>query len=216
MVVRFGIFGLMPEQATPIVRRLIDESWPDVRRYRQCVYVVRLRGQVAIGYGDEYSPVIYIGEGNAYHRLYSHAEWIASLFVNVPNIEVEIHIAEIALKNNKKLYQHVEADMIKWFYDAFGYLPWFNRQREKGKEGYYDYQKEAIQSLRRHTNIEGPATSSSGPSVRFRTTSSMKRIPRAGTGTETALARLAGAMQKEMAHPQYVIQSGGCRDVRIG
>ncbi|MEI2735385.1 MAG: hypothetical protein V9G24_11645 [Rhodoblastus sp.] len=151
--VRFGFAGIPKEHAVPIIRKLIDEEWPTIKRRKQCVYVIRLRGEVAIAYGETYSPVIYIGEGDAYGRLYSHAEWLASLLINVPNLEVEIHIAQIARKANYELYRYIEADMIKWFYEEFACLPWFNRQRERGKEGHYEYEVDAKKNLRRHIGV---------------------------------------------------------------
>ena len=127
--VRFGFTGLNSEHAVPIIRRLIQSEWPEVRRYKQCVYIIRLQGTVAVSYKTEHSPVIYIGEGNAFYRLYTHAYWISSLLISIPNTQIEIYIAEIARKNQKNLYKYIEADMIRWFVDEFGMLPWFNRQR---------------------------------------------------------------------------------------
>ncbi len=149
---QFGFYGLSAAHSIPIIRELIQESWPEVRREKQCVYVVRLRGVVSIAYGAAHSPIIYIGEGNAYVRLYSHAHWISSLLVSVPNAEVEIHIAEIARKNNGSLY-YIEADMIKWFFDQFGCLPWFNQQRETSKESHYKYDADAEQKLMKHISV---------------------------------------------------------------
>lgn len=148
--VRFGFTGLTPDYAVPIIRQILDDQWPELQRPTQCVYVIRLRGKVAVAYGDIFSPVIYVGKGNAYDRLYAHANWLSSLLVSVPNIEIEVHIAQVSRKNNTKLYGYIEADMIKWFAKDFGVVPWFNRQRERSKEGYYTYQKEAQQELRRH------------------------------------------------------------------
>jgi hypothetical protein len=153
VIVRFGIYGLTHEQTKPIIRDLIGKNWPTVRRTQQCVYVIRVRGAVAIAYGDKHSPVIYIGEGNAFKRLYGHAFWISTLLLSVPNIEVEIHIAEIARKNNGWLYKSIEADMIKWFVQEFGCLPWFNKQRERGKEEHYSYDPAAESLLRRHIGV---------------------------------------------------------------
>jgi hypothetical protein len=114
---------------------------------------VRVRGAVAISYNMNYSPVIYIGEGNAFNRLYGHAYWISTLLLSVPNIELEIHIAEIARKNNGKLYLYIEADMIRLFVEQFKCLPWFNKQIEKSKEESYMYTPDAEQLLRKHIGI---------------------------------------------------------------
>jgi hypothetical protein len=151
--VRFGFSGLTPDYAVPIVRQLLRDQWPEVRRPTQCVYVIRLRGEVSVAYGSTHSPVVYIGEGSAYDRLYNHANWLSTLLVSVPNIEIEVRIAEVARRNHTDLYRYIEADLIKWFISDVGMLPWFNRQREKSKEGHYDYDKAAEQELRRHLGI---------------------------------------------------------------
>lgn len=127
----FGFTGLSKDQAIPIIRKIIQDKWPVLRRKKQCVYIIRLSGNVAVSYGEKHSPVIYIGEGDAYSRLYNHVDWLASLLVSVPNLTVSVHIAEIARKNHSSLYQYIEADMIYWFAREYGMLPWFNRQREK-------------------------------------------------------------------------------------
>jgi hypothetical protein len=149
----FGFYGLSAKHSIPIIRELIKESWPEVRREKQCVYIIRLRGAVSIAYGAEHSPVIYIGEGNAYVRLYNHAYWISSLLVSIPNTEIEIHIAEIARKKNKLLYRYIEADMLKWFFDEFECLPWFNQQREISKESHYAYETVAKRELTKHIGV---------------------------------------------------------------
>jgi hypothetical protein len=150
---RFGFSGLTAEYAIPIIRKLIQDEWPELRRPSQCVYVIRLHGEVAVTYKENHSPVIYIGEGNAYSRLYNHAHWISSLLVSIPNMQIEIHIAEIARKNKKSLYKYIEADMIKWFVDEFDVLPWFNRQRESSKESIYVYDNDAEHDLRKHLRV---------------------------------------------------------------
>jgi hypothetical protein len=145
----FGFTGLDEPDATHIVRRIISESFPPTLTYTdQCLYVVRLRGSVAVAYGDEFSPVLYIGEGNAKNRLYGHAAWLARLLLAVPNLEVEMHVAEVKRQNNTDLCEYVEADMIRWFRDGCGYLPWFNQQRERSKEEQYEYEPEVERKLR--------------------------------------------------------------------
>jgi hypothetical protein len=151
--VRFGFSGLTSEHAIPIIRQIIQEEWSDIKRYNQCVYIIRLRGKVAVAYNSSYSPVIYIGECNAYNRLYGHVNWISSLLVSVPNAEIEIHIAQIARKHHELLYQYIEADMLRWFAEEFDTLPWFNRQREGSKESQYEYDNDAEQSLRKRLRI---------------------------------------------------------------
>lgn len=146
---RFGFTGLDEPDATHIVRRIISESFPPTVTYTdQCLYVVRLRGSVAVAYGEKFSPVLYIGEGNAKNRLYGHASWLARLLLSVPNVEVEMHVAEVKRQNHVSLCEYVEADMIRWFREDYGYLPWFNQQRERSKEEWYEYEPEVEKKLR--------------------------------------------------------------------
>lgn len=151
--IQFGFFGLGPEYALPIMRTIIQDNWPEIRRCNQCVYVIRLLGEVAVDYPGGFSPVIYIGEGSAYNRLYNHANWLTSLVSNVPHLGIEVHIAEVARRNHDTLYQYIEADLLRWFAQKHQSLPWFNRQRESSKENQYHYEHEAEQELRRHIGV---------------------------------------------------------------
>lgn len=107
-----------------------------------------------MAYGDKHSPVIYIGEGNAYDRLYDHIKWLAPLVVSVPQMGIEVRIADVARRNNDTLYQHIEADLLCWFYEKYGTLPWFNRQRESSKEAKYDYERVVKNALRRQLDSD--------------------------------------------------------------
>jgi hypothetical protein len=151
--IRFGISGFTAEHAIPIMRATMQETWPTMRRPTQCVYVIRLVGEVAIDYPGGFSPAIYIGEGKAYGRLYQHANWLASLVASVPQVGIEVRVAEVARRNHDTLYQYIEADLLRWFAEDYSSLPWFNRQRERGKESQYDYEPEAERSLRRHLGV---------------------------------------------------------------
>jgi hypothetical protein len=122
----------------------------------QCVYVVRLTGTVAIAYSHEFSPVIYIGEGNAATRLYSHASWIAELLIAVPNAEIEVRVADCVRTNDTKLCQCVEADLLMSFIDKYNCLPWFNRQRETKFSGKREYQKDVLDDfMKRIGKVQG-------------------------------------------------------------
>lgn len=137
--IKFGFSGIDPDEAEMLVKKRLKDQFPDLDRPGQCVYVVRLKGDVAIAYGEDFSPVIYIGEGNAASRLHDNAEWIAELLVAVPNAEIEVRVADCVRTNDTELCQYVEADLISAFVQKFSYLPWFNRQREKkylGKRSY--------------------------------------------------------------------------------
>ena len=137
--VRFGFVGITIDEAVTLVRSRLTAQFPDLDRPEQCVYVVRLKGDVAIAYGEDFSPTIYIGEGNAAKRLYSHANWIADLLVAVPNAEIEVLVADCVRSGDPNLCQHVEADLIAAFIKKYQCLPWFNRQRETKHEGNRNY-----------------------------------------------------------------------------
>ncbi|NIF68808.1 MULTISPECIES: hypothetical protein [unclassified Burkholderia] len=137
--VKFGFTGIDAIEAATLVRSRLTAQFPSLDKPSQCVYVVRLKGDVAIAYGDEFSPVIYIGEGNAATRLYNHAKWIAELLVAVPNAEIEIRVADCVRSNDLNLCQYVEADLISAFINKHHCLPWFNKQREKKYSGRRQY-----------------------------------------------------------------------------
>lgn len=152
--IHFGFTGIAAEYAIPIMRAIMQKEWPQIRRPSQCVYIIRLTGEVAVAYNDAHSPVIYIGEGNAYDRLYDHIKWLAPLVVSVPQMGIEVRIADVARRNNDTLYQYIEADLLRWFFEKYGTLSWFNRQRERSKEAQYDYERTAKNSLRRQLDVD--------------------------------------------------------------
>lgn len=148
ITVKFGFTGIEPEEAVMLVRSRLKTQFPTLDKPNQCVYVVRLKGSVAIAYGDEFSPVIYIGEGNAATRLYSHATWIAELLIAVPNAEIEVRVADCVRANDTCLCQYVEADLIANFIQKYRCLPWFNRQRETSYAGGRQYTDEVVTEFR--------------------------------------------------------------------
>jgi len=125
----------------------LKEQFPTLSRPEQCVYVIRLKGDVAIDYRDDFSPVIYIGEGNAAARLHSHANWIAELLVAVPNAEIEVRVADCVRKNDANLCQYIEADLIAMFFNKYRCLPWFNKQRETKHEGKRTYTDDVLKDF---------------------------------------------------------------------
>lgn len=153
VVIKFGFSGLNEEHTHLVMRKILSSEWPDVPRHDRCVYVIRLGGEVAIDYPKSFSPVIYIGEGSASDRLHRHADWLAPLVVSVPQLSIEVNVATITRSNNATLYQYVEADLLAWFAEAHGALPWFNQQFEPSKEGAYEYEDEARKALRRHIGV---------------------------------------------------------------
>ena len=149
---KFGFTGVPELRARDIVRDTLKSEWPDIAHPKQCVYVVRLSGAVAVNYKNRHSPVIYIGEGNAYERLYSHASWISQLLMAVPNAQVDVHIAECVRRNNTFLCEYIEADLLEWFLSDHDCLPWFNQQRETSKAG-NQYDTNALSELKKRIGL---------------------------------------------------------------
>ncbi len=148
--IEWRVQGLSLEEATAVLKMRIQAEWPDGAGYPdQTVYVVRMDGDVAVRYAKRWSPVLYIGEGNGRSRLLGHARWLASLLQAVPETHVLIHVAECKRKAMQKrnLCEFVEADLISWFKDEHGELPWLNQQNEH-KAGQYDYTPEARKECR--------------------------------------------------------------------
>ena len=148
ITIKFGFTGIDAAEAALLVRKRFKEDFPDLDRPGQCVYVVRLKGSVAVAYKSNFTPAIYIGAGNAASRLYNHANWIAELLVAVPNADIEVRVADCVRKNDVDLYRYVEADLIAAFIDKFECLPWFNRQRERSYEGQREYDAEVLKDFR--------------------------------------------------------------------
>ncbi|MEO7733096.1 MAG: hypothetical protein ABIY55_19190 [Kofleriaceae bacterium] len=152
--VHFGVTGLELKHAQSVMRDKVRDAWPEQKRRAQSVYVIRLAGEVAVKYPNDFSPVIYVGEGNAYDRLYNHmASWIAPLLLSVPQLSLEIRIVEVARRNHETLYQHIEADVLRFFSNRHGALPWFNRQWEPSKENHYEYEEDVTSELRKMIGV---------------------------------------------------------------
>lgn len=143
VTVDFGFSGLEPKYAQAIMRDILRDSWPEQRRWKQSVYSIRLVGEVAVHYPRSFSPVVYIGEGNAFGRIYNHVNWIVPLLLSVPQLSIQVRVLEVARRNNAKLYSYLEADLLRAFSDRYGALPWFNRQWERGREGVHTYEPAA-------------------------------------------------------------------------
>lgn len=144
-----------PGLASKIVKSLISDQWPEVRRPKQCVYVIRTTGAIAVQYGELFSPVLYIGEGDVYNRLtQGHApSWLAPLMLDVPQIQVEVKIFQIQRRKNQNLFRNIEADLLLWFSTEHGMLPWFNQQLEPAKHNQYKYDAAADRILRRSIQL---------------------------------------------------------------
>lgn len=142
----------------PLLRSRLRTQWPNVKYAGQCVYSIRVSGSVAIHYPKTWSPVLYIGEGSAYDRIYQHAGWLVPLVSNLPLLDLDIRVAEVTRKKKYDLYKFVEADMIRRFANQSGSLPWFNKQYETSHEGKYTYESEAEKKLKKMIGVVGGNT----------------------------------------------------------
>ncbi len=141
--------SLKREHLVTILRALIRENLPELKRPGQSVYVVRLVGPQVIDYPKRASPTVYIGEGKAEVRLVTHAgNWLANLLVDLPECGLEIVVLEPALPNRPDFYKCVEGDLLSMFKRRFGCLPLCNSQSEKVTAEQYEYTADAKTHLR--------------------------------------------------------------------
>ena len=141
--------SLEKDHLVTILRALIRERFPELKRPGQSVYVVCCVGPHVIDYPKRASSTVYIGEGKARDRLHTHAgKWIADLLRDLPECGIEIAVLEPALPNNAEFYRFVEGDLLAMFRERFGCLPLCNSQSEKVTALRYDYTHEAMKHLR--------------------------------------------------------------------
>lgn len=107
---------------------------------KRCVYVIRMKGDFVIAYPFGRSPVLYIGRGSALGRLSSHLRrWLHEIDGFGKDVRIEIRVCRTRRKNVTDMFKFVEADLIDWFADKYGIIPFFNSRRETANEGCVDY-----------------------------------------------------------------------------
>ena len=107
---------------------------------KRCVYVIRMKGDFVIAYPLRRSPVLYIGRGSALGRLSSHLRrWLHEIDGFGKDVRIEIRVCRTRRKNVTDMFKYVEADLIDWFADKYGVIPFFNSRRETVYEGCVDY-----------------------------------------------------------------------------
>jgi hypothetical protein len=107
---------------------------------RRCVYVIRMKGDFVIAYPLRRSPVLYIGRGSALGRLSSHLRrWLHEIDGFGKDVRIEIRVCRTRRKNLADMFKYVEADLIDWFADKYGVIPFFNSRRETAFEGCVGY-----------------------------------------------------------------------------
>ena len=97
----------------------------------RCVYVIRMIGDFSIAYPEDYSPVLYIGRGDASMRLGQHLRnWLTEVRTFGREIRIEVRICRPRRRARADLFKHVEARLIRDFQKANGAIPFFNSRRE--------------------------------------------------------------------------------------
>ena len=104
-----------------------------------------------MAYGDGLeleSPLIYVGSGNLKQRWMSHTKWLIEFGLTLPNGRYEVWFCQPKRKgpNAGLFYKDVEADVLQWFRNKTGYLPFSNKKLQVPK---YDneYDKDFFKSL---------------------------------------------------------------------
>ena len=107
---------------------------------KRCVYVIRMKGDFVVAYPRKRSPVLYIGRGSALSRLSSHLRrWLHQIDGFGKDVRIEIRVCRTRRKNLTDMFKYVEADLIDWFAEKYGVIPFFNSRRETAYEDCVDY-----------------------------------------------------------------------------
>lgn len=113
----------------------------------RAVYVIRVVRPFAFDYGDRYSPVAYIGKGQAQQRLTSHLKsWIPQLARKIPDLKIKVYYCEPRAPRVGRVCEGVEADLIRIFVDHYGQRPLRNRNTPT-KAGDRHYAPKALHVL---------------------------------------------------------------------
>lgn len=98
---------------------------------KRSVYVIRMKGDFVIAYPNGRSPVLYIGRGSALGRLSSHLRrWLHEIDGFGKDVRIEVRVCRTRRRNVAEMFKYVEADLIDWFADRYGVIPFFNSRRE--------------------------------------------------------------------------------------
>ncbi|WP_339163482.1 hypothetical protein [Methylobacterium bullatum] len=98
---------------------------------KRSVYIVRLRGSFLIAYQKNFSPVLYIGRGDAPKRLASHLKsWLLHVHKFGSDTTVEVQIILPLRQGRKDFYKYVEGRLLQQHALNNGCIPLFNARRE--------------------------------------------------------------------------------------
>jgi hypothetical protein len=85
------------------------DDHPDLLSER-AVYVIRVCRPFAFQYEDRYSPVAYIGKGQAQKRITAHLKtWIPLLAAKIPDLRIKIYYCEPRVRHHGTICEGVEA-----------------------------------------------------------------------------------------------------------
>ena len=132
---------------------IVDQGF-DASELRRCVYVVRMAGPVVVAYPWRDSPVLYVGRGDAPKRLASHLKnWLHGAHRFGKDVGVELRICLPRRTARAGFFKNVEADLICWFQQKHGAIPFFNARLETKYAGEVTYLGTQIKDLRRAIGV---------------------------------------------------------------
>ncbi len=121
---------------------------------RRCVYIVRMRGPVLVAYPRGNSPVLYVGRGDAPGRLANHlGRWLHAVHKFGSGVDVELRICVPRRRGRRDFFKCVEGDLIHWFQQRYGSIPFFNSRREQLWEGRVSYFPTSKRELRQALSV---------------------------------------------------------------
>jgi len=133
---------------------MLAQSGFSDRDLDRCVYVIRMTGPVVVAYPWDNSPVLYVGRGQAPKRLAAHLKnWLHEAHRFGSKVGVELRICVPRRTNRADFFKNVEADLIDWFRQKNGAIPFFNSRRETSYAGRVDYLPTQIKDLRRALGV---------------------------------------------------------------
>ena len=129
-----------PKETKKLITRLETARIP-MTLIDRAVYVIRLQSPFAISYPTNYTPTLYIGEGNLVQRLNAHREWTANLQSIGYTFPIKVAICCPRVRNGYDAYRNFEAHLLKVFFDRYGSLPLKNSIHEHNA---YDHTYERV------------------------------------------------------------------------
>ncbi|MGQ3354434.1 MAG: hypothetical protein ACT6XY_03830 [Phreatobacter sp.] len=130
------------------LRKSVDAGKMAKLTSNQAVYVIRVMRPYSFSYGNEHSPVAYIGKGKAQARITSHLKsWIPKLSNKIQGLRIKIYFCEPRVRRSGAICEQVEADLIQFFVEDFGHRPIRNLVSPSGY-GLHEYQESELHVIR--------------------------------------------------------------------